>query len=1330
MTVSIVCGTSSDEDTKVFPAAFAQQRLWFLDQLEPQRATYNVPAALRLQGRLDVQVLADSLNALVQRHAALRTTFGMSEGQLVQVIAPGLRLPLPVVDLRDLAEAQRETEVGRLATEEARQPFDLSRGPLVRVTFLQLAAEAHLLLLTLHHIVADACSINVLVGDLATLYQALSRGEASPLPELPLQYADFALWQREWVQGDAFSEQLAYWTQTLQGAPASLDLPIDHPRPPVKSSRGALQRFALSPRLTAALKALSQQQGVSLYMSLMAAFSTLLHRYSGQDELLLGAFTTGRSRPETQTVIGCFANTLVLRSDLSGNPSFRELLGRVREVISAAEAHGEVPFEQVIKQLQPERSMGHNPLFQVLLTLAPLPPVLPWGWSLSQLDGGTGSAKFDLSLELADRAEGLLGRVEYSTDLFEASTIARMVGHWQALLEGIVANPEQRLSELPLLTEAERHQQLVEWNGTQAEYPKNTCLHQLFEAQVERTPEAVAVVFEDERLTYQELNMRSNHLAHYLQQLGVGPEVLVGICVERSLEMVVGLLGILKAGGAYVPLDPTYPAERLAFMLKDAQVPVLVTQQRLLAGLPEHQTKVVCLDADWECIAEEKEGSPISGVTAANLAYVIYTSGSTGKPKGVQVLHRAVVNFLLSMRQQPGLTAEDTLLAVTTLSFDIAALEVFLPLIVGARLIVASRAVVTNGTALAETLSRTGTTVMQATPITWRLLLVSGWPGKQRVKILCGGEALPLELARQLLPRAAALWNLYGPTETTIWSTVCKIEPGDEAISIGHPIANTQIHLLDNQLQLVPIGVPGELCIGGAGLARGYLNRPDLTAERFIRHPWSAEPGARLYRTGDLARYRPDGSIEVLGRLDHQVKLRGFRIELGEIEAVLGQHPAVRQAVVVARQDVPRDKRLVAYIVATQGQLPAINTLRSFLKEQLPEYMVPVAFVLLEALPLTPNGKVDRGALPAPERTSSAREESFVASTSMEHYQLLQIWEELLNMRPIGIGDNFFDVGGHSLLAVRLVARIEQVFGKQLPLATLFASPTIEQLATALQQQDSALGELPGKEDRGSRAHVVAVQVGRAKRPFFYLHGEWGHDAFYCFPLARALGADQPFYTLEPYKFEGLRVPPTMEAMAAAHLEAMRAVQPEGPYLLGGWCNGGLLAYEVARQLHVAGQTVDLLVLMNAWSVPVLARWVCGLIRRLGTLLRLGQDRQVDWFLRLRHVYNSLRFAHYRNSRRFALVPTAEALRQENWMDIFDWVASAYVPGQYPGEITFFWDEEEPFGRVMWSRMAKAKEAEVHLIAGTHITSRTEYLQALAAQLKTCLDKAQVAPLN
>jgi surfactin family lipopeptide synthetase A len=1034
------------------PLSFGQQQVWLHAQLAPDSPVYNECVTIHLPGPLDIAAFEQSFNEIIRRHEAWRTSYPIMDGQPIQMIHPPSTLTLPVVDLLYLPEVEREAEALRLATEDARILFDLAHGPLLRATLMRLGDAEHRLFLTLHQSIFDGVSLyRVFLPELRALYEAFSSGKPPPLPDPPIQYADFAVWQRPWLPEDMLADQLTYWKQQLAGAPAALELSTDRPRPPVQTYRGSMRPFALSKRLTDALKALSRQEGVTLFMSLLAAFNTLLYRYTGQYDILIGTSTAGRKRPEIKGLMGYFLNTLVLRTNLSANPTFRELLVRVREVTNSAFAHEDVPFEYLVKELRPERNLGRNPLFQVMLTLEPSLPVLPSGWTLTQMDVETDTAKFDLYLELDDRPEGLIGRFEYSSDLFDAATIARMVGHWQTLLEGIVANPERRLSELPLLTEAESHQLLVEWNATQTEYPTDSSIHQLFEAQVERTPDAVAVFFEDAQLTYRELNQRANQLAHHLRQLGVGPEVLVGLCIERSLEMVVGILGILKAGGVYVPLDPAYPQDRLAFMLQDAQVSVLLTQQRLAEGLPRHTACVLYLDTGWTGIAQERDQNLISRATSENLAYVIYTSGSTGQPKGVAIAHRSTVAFI---HWALGVFTPEELagvLASTSICFDLAVFELFVPLSCGGTVLLTE-----NLLQLSSLCSGRRVTLINTVPSAAAELVSSGNLPTSVHTVNLAGEPLHNTLIRRLyeLGTIRRVFNLYGPTEDTTYSTYALVEKGEREPPIGRPIANTQVYILDPRLQPVPIGIAGELYIGGDGLARGYLNRPELTTERFISNPFSQQPDARLYKTGDLARYLPDGNIEFLGRLDQQVKIRGFRIELGEIEAVLRHHPEVREAVVVAQEDTPGDKRLVAYIVATRGQAPAISILRNFLKEKLPEYMVPTAFVFLKALPVTPNGKVNRRALSAPERSKPKLDESFVAPTQLVHQQLAQIWEDLLDVRPIGIRDNFFDLGGHSLLAVRLVNRIEQVWGEKIPLATLHAEATIEHLANVLLQAE------------------------------------------------------------------------------------------------------------------------------------------------------------------------------------------------------------------------------------------------------------------------------------
>ena len=1065
--------------TEKLPLSFAQQRLWFLSQLEPDSPLYNIPAAVRLRGKLNLEALKQSFNQIITRHETLRTNFQTQGGETLAVISPVDFFTIPLLDLSCLPTSEKPTQIQQQIEIEARQPFDISSEQLIRIKLLRLGEEEHIVLLTMHHIISDGWSVGVLVKEIATLYQAFCQGQPSPLAELPIQYVDFAAWQRQCLQGEVLETQQAYWLKQLENAPKVLELPTDRPRPAVQTFRGANYSFKLSPELSAALNQLSQHQGSTLFMTLLAGFQTLLWCYTGQEDIVVGSPIANRNRAEIEGLIGFFVNTLVMRTSLEGNPSFEKLLKRVRETALGAYAHLDLPFELLVEQLQPERDLSYTPLFQVMFVLqnAPMSALELPGLTLTPIETEGETAKFDLTLYMTETESGLDAKFEYNTDLFESATIARMARHLQTLLEGIVANPQQQLSDLPLLTESEQHQLLVEWNDTQvdqrseqapsclgarslasyadagshrfyggviSDYPQDKCIHELFEARVEKTHDAAAVVFEDEQLTYRELNVKANQLAHYLQQLGVKPEVRVGICVERSLEMVIGMLAILKAGGAYVPLDPNYPKERLKYILDDSQASVLLTQAALAEEIPPNQAQVVYLDTDWHPIAQQNQENLSSQVTPDNLAYIIYTSGSTGQPKGVQIPHLALSNFLCSMRATPGLSSEDILLAVTTYSFDIAALEIFLPIIVGARLVVASQEIISDGIQLSALLTDSQATVMQATPATWQLLLASGWNGNNQLKVLCGGEALPPQLANQLLDRCDSLWNMYGPTETTIWSATSEIKSDSKIIPIGRPIANTQLYILDQYSQLVPVGVAGELCIGGKGLARGYFHRSDITAEKFVPNPFDSE---RLYKTGDLARYLPNGEIEYIGRIDNQVKVRGFRIELGEIEAAITQHSAVQETVVIARDDIPGDKRLVAYVVSEPESTLTISALREFLDSKLPSYMIPSALVNLETLPLTPNGKIDRKALPAPS-TRSELDKKLTAPRNFIERKLAEIWTEILGVDKVGIFDNFFELGGDSILATVAVTRANQAGELKLTVKQLFQHQTVADLAT------------------------------------------------------------------------------------------------------------------------------------------------------------------------------------------------------------------------------------------------------------------------------------------
>ena len=903
------------------PLSFAQQRLWFLQQLAPASAFYNTPVPLRLHGHLDRAALQRSLNELVVRQQVLRTVFNTEGDTPVQIIDAPAPVIIAEIDLTHLPTTERDVEVRLLMAAEAQRPFDLSCGPLFRVRLLRLALDDHVLLMTLHHIITDGWSIGVLVRELAAMYEAFAVGEPSPLPELPIQYADFAVWQREWLRGKVLEGQLSYWKQRLRNLP-TLQLPTDHPRPAIQTYRGAYEVLLLTKELREGLKALSRRLGATLFMVLLAAFKALLHRYTGQEDIVVGSPIANRNRAEIEGLIGFFVNSLVMRTDVSSDPSFLELVARVREVALGGYAHQDLPFEKLVEELEPERDLSRNPLFQVMFALqnAPMPPLELGDLRLSLMWFDTLATRFDLETHVWEEPEGLKVFFVYSTDLFGAATIKRMERHFQTLLEGIVANPETRLSELPVLSEAEKHQLLVEWNDTKRNYPEDKRVHELFEEQAERSPDAVAAVYAGQQLTYGELNRRANQLAHYLRKRGVGPESLVGICVARSLEMVVGLLGILKAGGAYVPLDPDYPKERLGFMVRDSQVAVVLTQQGMAEKLPQHTAQVIKLDRDWQEIALESDENLGTGGKAENLAYVIYTSGSTGRPKGISIPHKAI-NRLVFNTNYVRLEPSDRIAQASNASFDAATFEIWGALLNGAQLVGISKDVVLSPPAFSAEIGGRGISALFLTTALFNHLASEAPRAFQSVRhLLFGGEAVDPRWVNEVLTQGPPkrLLHVYGPTESTTFASfhlVEQVPQGATTIPIGRPLSNTEIYLLDRNLQLVPIGVAGELHIGGDGLARGYLNSPELTSEKFIPDPFSDEAGARLYKTGDLARYLADGSIEFLGRLDQQVKIRGFRIELGEIETTLSAHPGVREAVVVALQAPNGEKTLAAYIV-------------------------------------------------------------------------------------------------------------------------------------------------------------------------------------------------------------------------------------------------------------------------------------------------------------------------------------------------------------------------------------------------------------------------------
>jgi amino acid adenylation domain-containing protein len=1176
-----VANTEAEKDRHIprrtnadaYPLSPGQQRMWILDQFE-KGTHYNEDFNLRLKGTVDVPVLKRAIEEIMRRHEAMRATFTLVGDELLQKLLPAKPMQFPVIDLTLIPESRREVEARRIAQEEARKPFDLSQGPLWRFTFLSLADGDSILLITAHHIAVDGWSFRIFRRELFALYEAFRAGKPSPLAEPAIQYSDYAAWQTEWLKGEAANQQRTYWTQHLAGVPQLLELPSDRPRPSKQTFRGSRISVVLPKQLTSDLKAASAREGVTLFMTLLAAFDTLLKGYTDKDDIVIGTPVANRTHAEVAGAIGFFVNTLVLRNDLSGDPTFRELLQRVRKTTLGGLANQGLPFEDLVDLLHPERSESYNPLFQVLIVFmnASNPAADTNSFSASYFEIENPTSKLDLSLYISDRPQGLSCVFEYSTDLFNADRIERMAQHLRVLLEAVVRNPAQRLSELPVITAEEEHRLLAKWNDTKVAYPSNARLHELFEAQAKKTPDAVALQFGGQEMTYSVLDNSANQLAHHLVTLGIGPEVLVGVCLERSIDMVVGVLAILKAGGAYVPLDPSFPQARLSHMVEDSKMTVLLTHRGLEEQLEVVPQAIVRLDSDWDEIAKlsaDSAGLPTAG--SDSRAYVLYTSGSTGKPKGVEISHKAIVNFLLSMQREPGFTADDILLAVTTLSFDIAGLELYLPLITGGRVVIASREDTHDPSRLMKHLREAEITVMQATPATWRGLIQAGWTGTPNLKVLCGGEALPSDLAEELLSRCGELWNMYGPTETTVWSTVHKVTSGAGSVPIGHPIANTQLYVLNAQRGLTPQGVSGELYIGGDGLARGYLHRPELTEERFVPSPF--EPGARLYRTGDLARWLSDGTVECLGRVDNQVKIRGFRIELGEIETRLADYPGVRQAAVITREDTPGDKRLVAYYVASQTEEINSELLRTYLSSALPEYMVPAAYVHMDAFPQTPNGKLDRKALPEPEASAFSTREYEPPQTEME-IKVAAIWADILKLDRVGRQDNFFDLGGHSLVAVRVMLRLQQfVPGDVLPLRALLEAPTLERFAAWIHNHRPTQQPL-----------LLHIRPGAPQRmPLFCAHGAGGH-AMSMRPLAKALPADLPIYFFEARGLDGSKPFETVEETALCYVEEVRKVQPHGPYQLCGGCYGGMVAFEMARILEGQGESVRGLFLIDSYN--------------------------------------------------------------------------------------------------------------------------------------------------
>ena len=1026
------------------PLSFAQQRIWFLHQMDSQNPAYNESPTIRLTGSLNIEVLEQSLNAIIERHEILRTTFPMIDGKPIQKILPSLQINLLVVNLQDLPSNQIE----EIIAQELQKPFDLTQAPLVRFTLLDLGQESYILVPVIHHIIIDGWSKGIFFKELSYFYQSFLSKTPVNLPQLPIQYADFAVWQRQWLQGEILENQLNYWQKQLADAPPLLELPTDQPRPSIPTFQGHTLNFQIDPDLTDKLKTLSQRSGVTLFMTLLATFTTLLFRYSHQEDILIGTPVANRNRQEIEPLMGFFVNTLVMRNSLQGNPTFWELLQQVRQSVLGAYANQDVPFEKVVDVLQIERSLSYNPLFQVMFALqnAPLGDLNLPGLKATSLAVENVRVKFDLSLVLeeteTEKGTYLEGFWEYSSDLFTAERITRLVGHFQTLLKGIVTNPQQQVGELPLLMEAEKQQLLVDWNQTESPYPKNKCIHQLFEEQVTKNPDAIAIIYEQESLSYQQLNQKANQLAHYLQSLGVKLDELVGICVERSPLFIIGILGILKAGAAYLPLDSNYPLERLIYMLQDSGLSVLLTQENVANNISFTAIQTIKLDHDWPIISQQDTVNPISDVKPENLAYIIYTSGSTGKPKGVLIAHKGVCNLITQERQLFDIKPQSRILQFASFSFDASVSEIFMALLSGASLVMGNSDSLLPGENLLNLLKKQKITLTTLPPSALTVMPPEKLPHLQT--LIIGGEASSAELLSKWCQNYN-LFNGYGPTESTVCTTFALIQSPEQKPFIGKPIGNLQVYILDPNLNPVPIGVNGELYIGGEGLAKGYLHQPTLTQSKFIANPFGNDSNSRLYKTGDIVRYSSDGNIEFINRIDNQVKIRGFRIELGEIEAVLTQHPQVRKGIVIVREDELGTKRLYAYIIPETTELTS-GELRLFLQNKLPHYMLPAFLIFLEAFPLTTNGKIDRRAHDLPEIKLDNTTNKVIPSTEIEK-TLADIWQTVLGLKQVSINDNFFELGGDSILAIQIIAKANQA-GLQITPNQLFSHQTISQLAT------------------------------------------------------------------------------------------------------------------------------------------------------------------------------------------------------------------------------------------------------------------------------------------
>ena len=1320
------------------PLSFAQQRLWFLDQLAPNNPLYNCPRALRLEGPLDVEALESAINEIIRRHEVLRTRIEVDDGAPAQAIDEWAHRKLQIEDLASLTLEEREAAAARMAREEAATGFDLKRGPLLRVKVLRLGEGQHTVLFTMHHIVSDGWSMGILIREVGALYKSYSEGESSPLEELAIQYADYAVWQRQWLQGAVLEQGLDYWRKQLAGMDA-LDLPTDYPRPSARSYRGASRRFVVETEVAEKLRALGQREGATLFMTLLGGFDVLMSRYSGQNDVALGTDIANRNRAEIEGLIGFFVNQLALRVEVRVRESFGELLKRVREVCLGAYAHQDVPFEKLVEELQPERDMSRSPLFQAkfILQNAPREGLELDGIRLRSISSGEmQTTNTDLHVAITDAGRELVGEVSYSLDLFEKETIERLMRHYANVLREI-AECERPICDLRLLSDEEREQIVVEWNRTERPFPQDRWTHELFREQVERTPERMAVMCGGQWVSYRELNRRANQLAHYLRGLGVGPEVVVALCLERSVELVVAWMGALKSGGAYLPLDPESPLERLEYILEDAGAVIVLTERRLEERLPSFWGQAVFIDEEWERIREESEDNPECEAMAENLAYVVYTSGSTGRPKGVMISHGGLAMSTLA-RLHYYRDPVSSFPLVSNVAFDTSVAITYWTLCQGGTLVLPYGGQERDAAQLVRLIIENNISHLLCFPTLYSLLLreIKSAQVCPLRDVMVVGETFPPDLVEEHVDTLADvnIFNEYGPTEGSVWCSVYDdcAKTLRSSVSIGKPIPNAQMFILDKQLEPAPIGARGEIYISGAGLARGYVQRTELTGEQFIPNPFSRIAGERMYRTGDMGRYLSDGNMEFIGRADDQVKIRGYRIELGEIETVLREHRSVSQSVVIAEESERGGKRLVAYVVGDEGATAA--ELKRHIREKLPEYMAPQAIVALDDIPLTANGKVDRKRLLTLSEIQQSRE-NLIAPRDILELQLLQMWESVLGVKQIGVRDNFFELGGHSLLAASLIARIRKVTGQELPLSALFEGGTIEYLASILRRENIST----------AWSCLVKLQTAGSQPPLVFVHPAGG-DVLCYLDLARCLGSDRPFYGLQAVSlYEKRSLQRRVEEMAAHYIEELKAVQPEGPYFLGGWSLGGTIAYEMAQQLIASGQLVSQLLLLDSMSYRFQKEDVeeegddAALLLSLFSKAPAISPEELDKFQGDERIDYIIKKAISLN----LLPPGIDVAQVRPFLETYKANVKAvyqYIPQVYPGTITLFKTtkqavESQPDGSAAveqttkmtqdptkgWGEVA-AGGVRVIYIPGRHATMLNKpHVETLALQIKTCL---------